>query len=252
MASPSLREWLREGPFTLGMSAGFFGFFAHTGFLSVLEDEGLLPARLAGASAGALVTGAWAAGLDAVRLADELHGLRRHDFWDPRPGLGFLAGRLFRQRLEQLLPVASFAECRAPVAVSVYDVLSRRARAVDDGPLAPALHASCAVPGMFHPVWMKGRPCVDGGVTDRPGIVGLPAPGARVLFHHLASRSPWRARGSASMDVPQRAGLTAVVLEGLPRVGPFRLEEGPRAFATARLGMRLALGLPADRVVRVA
>ena len=38
---PTLREWLREQPFTLVMSSGFFGFFAHAGVVSVLEEEGL-------------------------------------------------------------------------------------------------------------------------------------------------------------------------------------------------------------------
>src|SRR4051794_5541513 len=61
MTTTTLREHLREGPFALTMSSGFFAFFAHTGFLTVLEDEGLLPTRVSGSSAGALVAGAWAA-----------------------------------------------------------------------------------------------------------------------------------------------------------------------------------------------
>ena len=44
----SLRDWLKEGPFALTMSSGFFGFFAHAGMLTVLEDEGFLPSRLSG------------------------------------------------------------------------------------------------------------------------------------------------------------------------------------------------------------
>ena len=75
----SLREHLREGPFALAMSSGFFSFFAHTGFMTVLEDEGLLPSRVSGSSAGALVTGAWAAGLAAPDLARELEKLQRSD-----------------------------------------------------------------------------------------------------------------------------------------------------------------------------
>ena len=63
MHPPTLEEWLREAPFALGMSSGFFGFFAHTGVVTVLEDEGLLPSRVSGSSAGALVGGAWAAGV---------------------------------------------------------------------------------------------------------------------------------------------------------------------------------------------
>src|SRR5262245_16418621 len=104
-ARPTLRQWLREKPFGLGLSSGFFGCFAHTGVLTGLEDEALWPIRLCGSSAGALAAGLWAAGLGAKEMRDELFRLRREDFWDPRPGLGLLAGRLFRRHLDRLLPV---------------------------------------------------------------------------------------------------------------------------------------------------
>jgi NTE family protein len=249
MAVPTLREWLREGPYSLGMSSGFFGFYAHTGVLSVLEEEALLPSRVAGSSAGALVTGAWAAGVDAPRLASELFRLERRDFWDPAPGLGLLRGALFRGLLDALLPVRHLAECRVPLAVSVYDLVARRVRVLDDGPLAPALHASCAVPFMFHPVRHAGSLLVDGGVVDRPGLEGLrDAP--RVLFHHLASRSPWRsARG---MRIPSRPGLVTLTVERIPRVDPFRLERGKLAYDAARRATRAALDRPiAGGVVRI-
>ena len=54
MTALNLGEWLGERPFSLAMSSGFFGFFAHTGVVEVLDEEGLRPARLYGASAGAL------------------------------------------------------------------------------------------------------------------------------------------------------------------------------------------------------
>jgi len=236
-----LREWLREGPFSLAMSSGFFGFFAHCGMMTVLEDADLLPVRLTGSSAGALVGGAWAAGLEAPALARELMQLERAHFWDPRPGLGLLRGRLFRERLEGLLPRRSFEECRAPVAVSVFDVRTRSTRVIRSGALAPALHASCAVPVMFHPVWHEGTLLYDGGVLDRPGLVGMPE-GERVLFHHLASKSPWR----TTLEMPRRAGMTTLVIEDLPRSGPFKLEQGRRAFEAARKAAKVALERAVD------
>ncbi len=251
MTAPTLRAWLSAQPFSLALSSGFFGFFAHTGLMTVLEEEGLFPSRLSGSSAGALVAGLWAAGLPATRLRDELVALRREHFWDPRPGLGLLRGRLFRERLESLLPVRTFAECRAPVAVSVFDVLSRRTRVVSDGPLAPAIQASCTVPLLFHPTWVEGRPTLDGGISDRPGVEGLPS-GGRVFYHHLSGRSPWRRKGSPSLEIPRRPDLTALVIAELPRVGPFRLEHGPKAFEAAREAARRALDRPIEGgVVRI-
>lgn len=243
MRPPTLRDWLREAPFALTMSSGFFGFFAHTGVLTVLEEEGLLPSRVSGSSAGALVGGGWASGVSAAKLADTVLGLRRQSFWDPRIGPGLLHGQLFRAMLDGLLPVKTFEDCRVPLAVSVYDVLSRRVTVLTGGELAPALQASCSVPFMFHPVWIDRRPYVDGGVGDRPGLAGMPA-AERVLFHHLASRSPWRRRGSPSMEIPARPNMKTLVLDALPRVGPFRLPEGERAFEAARRRTRNVLSQP--------
>jgi NTE family protein len=240
----TLRAWLAEAPFTLGLSSGFFGFFAHAGVVAVLEEEGLRPARIVGSSAGALVGGLWGAGVPAARIRAELLALRRAHFWDPWPGLGLLRGRLFRERLVAMLPVRTFEECPTPVALSAFDVLARRTAVLDAGPLAPAIHASCAAPILFQPVRIAGRLYSDGGVRDRHGLAGA-ARDARVLYHHLTSRSPWRRRSSPALRVPERPGLRAVALPGLPRLGPFRLERGWEAMQKAAEGLRAALDAPA-------
>lgn len=254
--STTLREWLAAEPFALAMSSGFFGFFAHCGVLSVLEEERLLPTRVAGSSAGALVTGVWASGIDATAIGAELRALRREHFWDPEPGAGLLRGRLFRERLEALLATDDLSRCRVPAAVSVYDLRTRRARVLDRGPLAPALHASCAVPFMFHPVRHDGGWLVDGGVADRPGLLGLEGEG-RVFHHHLESRSPWRrfvARSARAAEVrakERHRDLVTLVVDGLPRVTPFRLERGARAMDVARDAMKAALDRPVGPELRV-
>jgi len=243
----TLRTWLARAPYTLGLSSGFFGFFAHAGVTRVLEEEALPPARLCGSSAGALVAGLLAAGLPAGRICQELLTLRRDDFWDPGLGLGLLRGARFRARLEDLLPVATFEACPRALALSAFDLGARRTAVLSTGPLAAAIHASCAVPLLFQPVRLCGRLYLDGGVADRHGLAAT-APGERVLYHHLTSRSPWRRPGSAALRVPDRPGLRAVAIDGLPRSGPGRLDRGPEAMRLAAEGMRAALDreLPED------
>jgi NTE family protein len=257
--SRRLGEWLEEGPFALAMSSGFFAFFAHTGFLSVLEERRRLPQHLAGSSAGALVGGMFASGISTDALARELMALRRDQFWDPAPGLGLLRGRLFEEGLSDMLRSSSaastFEACRIPVSVSVFHIRTRRTRVLTSGDLAPALCASCAVPGMFHPVRVAGTRYWDGGVLDRPGLKGLAqweASGGRVLFHHIESRSPWRARDAEAMTIPKRRNVVTLVLSGLPRSGPFKLDRGREALGVAREKTKRAMEAPiVDGVVRI-
>jgi NTE family protein len=240
----TLREWLTSAPFTLTMSSGFFGFYAHAGVVRVLEEERLLPARATGSSAGALIAGLWAAGLTSQRLTSELTALERRHFWDPGPGIGLLRGRLFRALLEQLLPVTTFAECSMGVAVSTFDVLARRTHVIDSGKLAPALQASCTVPLLFHPVRHAGRVLWDGGILDRPGLAGVPAV-ERVFYHHLTTRVPGAlATATLRDELPRRSGLVSLVIETLPKCDPFRLENGRRAMELAASALRRALDRP--------
>lgn len=237
----TLGEWLGEGPFALTMSSGFFSFYAHTGFVRALEEAGLAPSRVSGSSAGALVGATWASGVDAAELAAELEALERRDFWDPGFGPGLLRGRLFQERMERLTGGSAFSAGRVPAAVSVFDVRTRTTHVIADGEIARAVRASCAVPLMFHPVVIGGRAYLDGGITDRPGLAGMPRSEPRVLFHHIASRSPWRV---VRNEIPSRAGMVTLVIDDLPRVGPFRLGEGRRAYRKAREATKRALDAP--------
>ena len=246
-ASPALGAWLDQAPFTLSLSSGFFGFFAHAGVLAGLEEAGLRPRGFLGSSAGALVGALAASGRSGEELGALLASLRREEFWDPAPGPGLLRGRRFRARLAAALVVPTFEACHRPLQLSVYDVLARRTRVRAAGALAPAVHASCAVPGLFWPVRLDGRPHLDGGILDRPGLAGA-LPGQRILHHHLESRS----RGDRpSAHAPSRDALQALIFPSLPRVGPFRLAEGPRAFEDARRRMAQALLRPATGRVQV-
>ena len=250
MSAPTtLGDWLGERPFSLAMSSGFFSFFAHTGMLGALVARGHAPRLVTGSSAGALVGGAFASGVPVPAIASRLVSLRRADFWDPAPGAGLLAGRRFDRLLRELLPVTAIAACPLRLKISVFDIVRRRTEVIATGDLAHAIRASCAVPGLFHPVWIEKRAYWDGGILDRPGLAGLDD-GERVLLHHIASRSPWR----RSLAVPRRAGMVTLVIEGLPRSGPFRLDAGRRALDLARAATERALDMPVapDGTVRIA
>ena len=59
-----------------------------------------------------------------------------------------------------------FSELRIPFRAVATDFFGRGEYLFDAGPLAPAVAASMAIPGLFRPVEIEGRVYVDGGVTD--------------------------------------------------------------------------------------
>jgi NTE family protein len=233
----SLHAWLQAAPFTLALSGGFFGFFAHTGLLLALEEAGLRPARVTGASAGALAGAVWASGVPGAHLAERLRTLEKRDFWDPGfPWGGLLKGQAFERLVAELVAeqgVTQLEDCPIPTAAVVFDVRRMRARVLDTGPVARAVRASCTVPGLFRPVPWEGTLLLDGGVTDRPGACAL-RPGERVLYHHLLERGEDPAR----TPLRGRENTHTLAFPDVPRAGPNRLDEGRAALEHVRAGMR--------------
>jgi len=238
-----LKEWLTEQPFTLTMSSGFFSFFAHCGMLSVLEKERLIPEKISGSSAGAMIGACWASGCPTGLIKEKLFTVSKSDFWDPALGFGLLKGDLLRQLIESIVFADRLEDCPIPVAVSVFDLLSRTTHILTSGSLPEVVHASCAVPFLFHPIRINGRYYLDGGVKDRHGLAGVEN-GSRIFYHHISTRSPWRRRNSPSLQIPDWTNMASLVIDNLPRVGPNRLDQGKLAYEKGRRGMELALQKP--------
>ncbi len=246
----SLHDWLMRNPYTLTLGSGFFGFFAHFGVLKALHQAGLIPARLTGASSGALIASCYASGMSIADIEQLLRSMTRDQFWDPGLGFGLLKGERFRAQLRERLPVQHFSECRFPLALSVYNATRKCTQVIDDGDLVPAIYASCALPLLFQPLKQDGVWLMDGGIRDRPALAGV-GEQERVLIHHLASKSPWRRASDPALVPPRRAQGSTLVLDGIPRCSPFRLQRGPQVIELACAATQRALTQPWQNVVRV-
>ena len=250
--TPTLAEELRAAPFELILSSGFFGFYAHAGVMEALEEAQLVPSLIGGSSAGALTSGLWAAGMPASELRERFLNLKRTDFWDLDPrfglhpeahGFGLLRGRAFDALLEDGLGkygVRDFSQCRVPLRVVAHDMDLNRPVVLDRGEVLSAVRASCALPGLFQPVRIDGVRYLDGGISDRAGIRAA-TPGARVLFHHLSPKSPWRWFWTSQTLPPTRPNTFVLCAHDVPRLGPFRLARGAQAYTVARDMARRAL-----------
>jgi NTE family protein len=187
------------------MSSGFFGFFAHAGFLQGLADLGLEPDAYAGASSGALVAASAAAGIEPREMLSIYQNLRKEQFWDPprtsqllklilkrlKGRTGYLEGKAFARLLERDLPVERFEDCPKPCLIVALDTVSARRVVFTKGPLIPAIVASGAVPIMFNALEHNGQLLLDGGLVDKaPLMACLEHLGAASMaVHYLPSES---------------------------------------------------------------
>jgi len=270
----------------LVLSAGFFGFYGHAGFLQGLSAGGIQPAAYAGTSAGGLVGAYAAAGMAPETLLSLLLGLRRERFWDPDvfggladaarggPGaMGLLAGRRFRALLASTLPAQRFEECTAPLLLVAADVRHARSVSLTTGELAPAVHATCAYPGLFRPVELGGALLWDGGLVDKAPALALSRhlPGAldALLVHFLPTRGEATAGGPFGYARGMAAGVAALrrahlelqlallasegmavylVVSELPSVSPRQLARGAEAAEAGEQAATRALAGPASHV----
>ena len=103
-----------------------------------------------------------------------------------------------RRLIDLHCPVPTIEELTLPFAAVVTDVLSGEPCLIDSGPLAPALLASAAIPGVYPGVQLGGRHYVDGGVVANLPVKPTFQQGARTVVvldatpNQLSRRPPDR------------------------------------------------------------
>jgi NTE family protein len=176
---------------TLGVAlgGGFARGMVHVGVLKALEDAGIPIAAIAGTSSGSIVGAAYCSGLSAAQLADIGRRLRFRDLarWTLERG-GICTNDRLGVFLTRICLVKDFSELRIPLAVVATELASGKPAIFRKGPLAEAVRASCAYPGMFTPVSINGVLHVDGMLSYEVPTTPLKQMGIDcVLGIHLCS-----------------------------------------------------------------
>jgi NTE family protein len=84
--------------------------------------------------------------------------------------------------LARLTPAKNFEELKTPLAIATTDLNAGVSVFYSHGPIAPALRASCAYPGLFVPIQHDGRTLVDGFLTAPVPVEGALLLGADVVI----------------------------------------------------------------------
>ncbi len=178
---------------------------AHIGVLEVLEELRVPVDCVAGTSMGALIAGAWAAGLSPARMREELAKADWDDMFQDNPGydeLNFRNKRLSQrflpgsetgfknggavsppgvvlgQKIKLFFNHLVRADTGEPeidklpllLSIIATDIGSGERVVYRDGSLTAAMRASMAVPGLMAPLEYRGRKLVDGGLVDNVPI----------------------------------------------------------------------------------
>jgi NTE family protein len=171
----------------VALGGGFARGIAHIGVLKVLEQEGIPIRAVAGTSVGALIGAAYCSGLSIQELEEVAHKVRFTTFarWT-LSRYGFATNDRMVTFLTRTLKCKTFEELRIPLGVTATDFNTGEGVVFHSGSIIDPVRASCAYPGMFLPVEIRGRYLVDGMLSYPVPTRPLREMGAdRVLAVHL-------------------------------------------------------------------
>jgi NTE family protein len=180
----------------LALGGGFARGIAHVGVLKVLEEQGIPVRMICGTSVGALIGASYCSGLCASELEEVARSVRFTTFarWT-LSRFGFASNDRMVTFLTRTLRVKTFEELRIPLGVTATDFNTGEGVVFHSGPIIDPVRASCAYPGMFLPVNIRGRWLVDGMLSHPVHTRPLREMGAeRVLAVHL--KGQWSKDGA--------------------------------------------------------
>jgi NTE family protein len=161
--------------------------FAHIGVIRALEQEKIPIDMIVGTSVGSLIGAIYASDQNSFELEWTAFTLEKDHLFDfgvlgAFTGMGPVRGDRLEEFVRTKVPVTNIEDLKVRYAAVATD-LNRGTRVVlDRGPVARAVRASSAIPGVFSPVEHQGKLLVDGGVVDNIPIAVAREKGADIVI----------------------------------------------------------------------
>jgi NTE family protein len=259
LANPDVSPPVERPRVGLALAGGFARGIAHIGVLRVLREAGIPIDAVAGTSVGALIGASYCSGASLEEMERIGATTTFADFgrWTPS-WLGLATNQRMEKYLARLTPATTFEELSTPFAIATTDINEGVSVYYTHGPIAPALRASCAYPGLFVPIQYEGRTLVDGFLTAPVPIEGTLLLGAEVVIAvyleagNVAQPRTFTDVLSRSFNILQRHSDLAwraqanVIIE--PDVKPFVWDDFTKTPEMVAAGEQAALAaLPAIR-----
>ena len=168
----------------LALGGGSARGLANIAMLEVFDELGLKPSVIAGCSIGALIGAGYASGMTAKEIREHalmvlanrigaakyLFGAKRARISDLLSLRNIASLQIAGERLTSLVMpdgvAARVEDTLIPLKIVTTDYEDRSEQVITSGPMARAIAASIAIPGIIRATAIDGRLLVDGGVTN--------------------------------------------------------------------------------------
>jgi len=168
----------------LALGGGSARGLAHIPMLEVFDELGLKPTVIAGCSIGALIGAGYASGMTAKDMREHarkvlknrmgaakyLFGAKKARITDLLSLRNIASLQIAGERLTSLVLPEAVAtrveDTLIPLKIVTTDYEDRSENVITSGPMARAIAASIAIPGVIRSSAINGRLLVDGGVTN--------------------------------------------------------------------------------------
>jgi NTE family protein len=172
---PPIPEPLKNINIALVLGGGGSKGIAHVGVLKILEENNIPIDLIVGCSAGSAIGALYADYLNADIVKNIVLPVNKWDVLDPSIGdslrmfvdlKGPIQGYYYENFLIKNLISKNIETLKIPLVVVTTDLFANQLYLLRSGPIAPAVHASSAIPPFFSPVRLYGKLLVDGGVKS--------------------------------------------------------------------------------------
>ncbi|MCH8517291.1 MAG: patatin-like phospholipase family protein [Cyclobacteriaceae bacterium] len=151
----------------IALSGGGCRAAAHLGMLQVLRENGIYPHRIAGSSAGAIIGAFLGAGYAPDEILKIIIDTKIFKLIRPALNLkGILKIQKIKVVLEERIQTPTFEAMKIPLTVVATNLSEGRSEYFEEGNIIDPIAASSAIPVIFDPVYINGKPYVDGGILN--------------------------------------------------------------------------------------
>ena len=170
----------------LVLSGGGVRAIAHIGFIEVLLENNIVPNNVSGTSAGAMVAALYAAGYSPEEMLSffkETPILKFSLFARGKPGL--MDSEKYKAYFKKHFPDNTFESLKYPLTITATNLLEGKLEFFNTGELIRPIVASSALPPIFSPLQINGKPYCDGGVMNNFPIEPLVGKCSKIIGSYI-------------------------------------------------------------------